>query len=88
MGSIISLLASLVSLYSFIIFVRVLLTWIPGLDPYNPIVQFLHQITDPVMEPARRIIPPIGMIDISPIVVMVVMSILAQILQDLAVQIR
>jgi YggT family protein len=88
MGSIISLLASLVSLYSFIIFVRVMLTWIPGLDPYNPIVQFLHQITDPVMEPARRIIPPIGMIDISPIVVMVVMSILAQILQDLAVQIR
>lgn len=88
MGSIISLLASLVSLYSFIIFVRVLLTWIPGLDPYNPIVQFLHQITDPVMEPARRIIPPIGMIDISPIVVMVVMSILAQILQDLAVQMR
>ncbi len=88
MGSIISLLASLVSLYSFIIFVRVLITWIPGLDPYNPIVQFLHQITDPVMEPARRIIPPIGMIDISPIVVMVVMSILAQILQDLAVQMR
>ena len=88
MGSIISLLASLVSLYSFIIFVRVLLTWIPGLDPYNPIVQFLHQITDPVMEPARRIIPPVGMIDISPIVVMVVMSILAQILQDLAVQMR
>ena len=88
MGSIISLLASLVSLYSVIIFVRVLLTWIPGLDPYNPIVQFLHQITDPVMEPARRIIPPIGMIDISPIVVMVVMSILAQILQDLAVQMR
>jgi len=88
MGSIISLLASLVSLYSFVIFVRVMLTWIPGLDPYNPIVQFLHQITDPVMEPARRIIPPIGMIDISPIVVMVVMSILAQILQDLAVQIR
>ncbi len=88
MGSIISLLASLVSLYSFIIFVRVLLTWIPGLDPYNPIVQFLHQITDPVMEPARRIIPPIGMMDISPIVVMVVMSILAQILQDLAGQMR
>ena len=88
MGSIISLLASLVSLYSFIIFVRVLITWIPGLDPYNPIVQFLHQITDPVMEPARRIIPPIGMMDISPIVVMVVMSILAQILQDLAVQMR
>ncbi len=88
MGSIISLLASLVSLYSFIIFVRVLLTWIPGLDPYNPIVQFLHQITDPVMEPARRIIPPIGMMDISPIVVMVVMSILAQILQDLAGQVR
>ncbi len=73
-----SLLGMLLELYSFVILARVLMTWVPNLDPYNPIVQFLHQVTDPVLEPARRLIPPIGMIDISPIVVMIVISFLAR----------
>ena len=74
----ISLLGMLLELYSFVIFARVLMTWIPNLDPYNPIVQFLHQVTDPVLEPARRLIPPIGMVDISPIVVLIVLNFLAR----------
>jgi YggT family protein len=74
----ISLLGMLLELYSFVIFARVLMTWIPNLDPYNPIVQFLHQVTDPVLEPARRLIPPIGMVDVSPIVVMIVLNFLAR----------
>jgi len=78
------LLARLVNFYSFLVFIRVLLTWIPGLDPYNPIVRVLNQITEPILEPARRIVPPIGMIDISTIVVLVVLSILANILENMA----
>lgn len=72
------LLGILLQLYSFLILARVLMTWIPNLDPYNPAVQMLTQVTDPVLEPARRIIPPIGMIDISPIVVMIVIQFLAR----------
>lgn len=72
------LLGLLLQLYSFLILARVLMTWIPNLDPYNPAVQMLTQVTDPVLEPARRIIPPIGMIDISPIVVMIVIQFLAR----------
>jgi YggT family protein len=72
------LLGMLLQLYSFLILARVLMTWIPNLDPYNPAVQMLTQVTDPVLEPARRIIPPIGMIDISPIVVMIVIQFLAR----------
>jgi YggT family protein len=74
---ILSLLGFLLEIYSFVVLARVLLTWVPNLDPYHPAVLFLHRITDPVLEPARKLIPPIGMIDISPIVVMIVLSFLA-----------
>lgn len=85
MSELLSLLGTAIYLYSFLIFIRVLLTWIPNLDPYNPLVQMLYQVTDPVLEPARRVIPPLGgMIDISPMIVLFALSILAQLLQDLA----
>ncbi len=62
------------------IIIRVLLTWIPGLSPYNPVVRALASITDPILEPARRIIPPIGMIDISPIVVLFALQLVREFL--------
>ena len=82
--NIFSLLASLVSFYSILIFIRIVLTWIPNIDPYNPIMQILCRITDPVLEQARRIIPPLGMIDISSMVVLIVLSILSSILRSWA----
>ncbi|MEZ4869248.1 MAG: YggT family protein [Caldilineaceae bacterium] len=82
--NIFGLLSTLVSLYTFVIFIRLLLSWIPGLDPYNPLVQFLYQITEPVLEPARRLIPPIGMVDISPIVVFIALSFIARTLESMA----
>lgn len=78
------ILARLLQIYTFVLLVRILITWIPNLDPYNPIVQFLFQITDPVLEPARKLIPPIGMIDISPIVVFIVLGIIQDLLVQLA----
>ncbi len=84
MGNIFSLLGLLVNLYSFLILIRVLMTWIPNLDPYNPIVNLLVQATEPVLDPARRLIPSLGMIDISPIVVLFALSFIGQMLQDMA----
>lgn len=71
-------------LYTFVLLARILITWIPNIDPYNPAVQLLFQATEPVLEPARRIIPPIGMIDISPIVVFIVLGIIQDLLRSLA----
>ena len=59
------------------------MSWIPNLDHSNPIVQMLIQVTDPVLEPARRLIPSIGMIDISPIVVFIVLGILQDLLRGI-----
>jgi YggT family protein len=75
----------LIQLYSWVLVARALISWIPNLDPYNPAVQFLYQITEPVLEPVRRLIPPLGgTIDISMIVVFFALMILQQMLQTLA----
>lgn len=68
--------------YLVLIFVRVLLSWIPRI-PYNPylraVVDFVHQVTDPYLNLFRRFIPPVGgrglALDLSPILAIVVLLI-------------
>ena len=57
------------TLYMWLIIFRALISWVNP-DPYNPIVRFLHRVTEPVLRPVRRLIPTgnIG-IDISPVIV-------------------
>ena len=56
-------------LYMLIIIIRALVSWVNP-DPYNPIVQFLVAVTEPVLSPVRRLIPSYSIgIDISPIIV-------------------
>lgn len=56
------------SLYMYIIIARALISWVNP-DPYNTIVQFLYRITEPALNPLRRLVPPyrIG-IDLSPMI--------------------
>lgn len=49
-----------------LILVRALISWVSP-DPFNPIVQLLHQVTEPILEPIRRFMPQSG-IDFSPLV--------------------
>ncbi len=59
---------------------RTLLSWVNP-DPYNPIVQFLHSITEPVMFRVRQLMPMSGMgIDFSPIIVILVIIFLQEFL--------
>jgi YggT family protein len=53
--------------YMWIIIIRALVSWVNP-DPWNPIVQFLYRVTEPVLRPIRRRIPMSG-IDVSPIIV-------------------
>ncbi len=58
------------TIYMWIIIVRALLSWVNP-DPYNPIVQFLHSITEPVLYRVRKALPMPGMgLDLSPIIVL------------------
>jgi YggT family protein len=56
------------------IFVRALLSWIPNMRTDHPIVRFLHDITEPVLQPFRMVIPRVGMMDLSPLVAMLALS--------------
>lgn len=60
-------------LYRWTLFARVILSWVP-VNPYNPVVRFIHDMTEPVMAPFRRILPPVGGIDFSPILLFAVYS--------------
>ena len=62
--------------YQLILLARVLMSWIPNLDPNNPIARALYQATEPVLAPIRSALPPLGGIDLSPLVVFLGISIL------------
>lgn len=74
-----SLLIQLVNVafqvYSWLMIARILLSWVRH-DPRNPIIRFIYEITEPFLGLFRRIIPPIGMIDVSPIAAFIVLDLI------------
>lgn len=73
-------------LYMWVIIIAALITWVQP-NPYNPVVMFLERITEPVLRPIRRILPPIGL-DISPVIaifaIMFVRMVIPPTLRDFA----
>lgn len=69
----------LISIYELILLVRIFLTWIPH-ERDHPMAEFLYRVTDPVLEPVRKVIPPIGNIDASPIAVLFALEFLKRII--------
>ena len=74
-----TLIVYLCQVYAFIIFLRAILSWF-AISPYNPIVVFLDRITEPILAPLRRVIPRIGMIDITPMVAILMLIIIASVI--------
>lgn len=83
MGELILIMGYIVQFLAFAIFARAILTWFP-IDRNGPIFQFLNAVTDPVLEPLRKVIPPIGMIDITPMVAMLLLFFIASALLQAA----
>jgi YggT family protein len=74
------------TLYMWIIIGRAVISWVNP-DPYNPIVRFLHSVTDPVLTPIRRRLPLFfGGIDFSPILVILAIIFLQSFLVQTLVQ--
>jgi YggT family protein len=71
---------ALFTVYLILIFIRILLSWVPRL-PYNPVlhavVSFVHDVTDPYLRLFRRVLPPVGgsgfALDLSPIIAIIVL---------------
>ena len=61
-----------------IMIVRILLSWFPNINWYNQPFKAMKEITDPILEPFRRIIPPVSGIDFSPIIAFLALEILRE----------
>ena len=61
------LLNFVLSAYIWIVIARAVISWVNA-DPYNPVVRFLHQVTDPLLGRIRRFVPVMGGFDLSPMV--------------------
>jgi YggT family protein len=69
-ASLLAIVSIAFRLFQLLILGRILLSWLQ-LDPYNPIVQFIYNATEPILAPIKKVIPPAGMFDLSPIVAIV-----------------
>ena len=63
-----NILNILLDIYYWIVIIAALISWVNP-DPYNPVVRFLHAVTEPVLRPVRRLIGHrLGPVDISPLI--------------------
>ena len=76
----ISLIVGLVNwlflLANVLLIIRVVLSWIPNVDYYHPVVQFIYRVTSPILDPIRRVVPPAGGLDLSPLVAILLLQLL------------
>jgi len=58
----------LLTIYMYIVIARAVISWVNP-DPYNPIVNFLYRATEPLLRRVRRMMPHLGGMDLSPLIV-------------------
>jgi len=77
--------------YIWVVIARAVISWVNA-DPYNPIVRFLVQVTEPLLERIRRVLPQMGGLDLSPMVlilaVVFLQSFLVPTLQQIAMALQ
>jgi YggT family protein len=69
-----NILYAFIALYMLAIFARIIFSWVA--NPHSRVLHFLIHVTEPVLGPFRRVIPPVGMIDISPMIVLFLLDLL------------
>ena len=69
MAALANLIDIVLQAFMLILIIRALISWVNP-DPYNPIVRFLYRVTEPVLRPVRRWLPPMSGLDLSPMVVL------------------
>lgn len=69
------LVATLIDLYSLVVIVSVVLSWIQ-VSPYHPVSQVTRALVDPVIEPIQRLLPSVAGLDFSPMVLLILLQML------------
>ena len=73
------LISAVIQLLVIAILFRAILSWFVR-DPNNPIARALDTITEPILQPMRQIVPRMGMLDITPLIALVLLSFIARVL--------
>ncbi|MBP6723726.1 MAG: YggT family protein [Halioglobus sp.] len=81
--SVLGVLGLLVNIYFFALLAMIILSWVAA-GSRHPAIYLLYQITEPVMAPFRKVLPPMGGLDLSPILVFVLINIIQIALRHLA----
>ncbi len=80
---VLQIISLLLQLFELALLARIILSWFPNVDRSNPIIQFLFDITEPVLRPIRDMLPPGGMFDFSPLIVFLIIQVLTTVLRGL-----
>lgn len=75
LGGAIGAFSALVKLYFFALIIMIILSWVAP-NATHPGALLVHQLTEPVMAPLRRVIPPLGMFDLTPIVAFLIINLI------------
>ncbi len=80
----VSTLSTFITIYTGLLFVRILLTWFPNISFQDQPFATLAQITDPYLNLFRSIIPPLGGMDFSPMLAIIVLQLLGSLVAGIA----
>jgi YggT family protein len=72
-GALAEIVNAILEIYTWMIIISALISWVNP-DPYNPIVRFLYNVTEPVLSPIRRRIGTFGGFDVSPVIVLLAIT--------------
>ena len=78
---IIQIIQLIINILTWIILLHVVLTYF--MSPYHPFRMAIDRIIEPLLAPIRRVVPPVGMIDFSPVVLMVLLQVIGYLLSRL-----
>jgi YggT family protein len=81
---VLELASGLLTIYKYILIAACVLSWVNP-DPYNPVVNFIYRVTEPILRKIRRYMPNTGALDISPIVAFALIYIIQIVLFDTAI---
>jgi YggT family protein len=73
-----------IRIYTLLILVRAIFSWLPPRHRQNNAYDFIHMITEPVLAPVRRMLPPAGGIDFSPLIALLLLEVLRSAVLSLA----
>jgi YggT family protein len=76
----VALVSDALQVLTLLIVVRAVLSWVPSVDYGHPLIRLIVRVSDPILEPVRRVLPPLGGLDLSPLVAILLLQLAGQLL--------